>query len=50
MVYNLGKYRYKNGKIYKKIFLLFYKRIDNKEYYPRIIGIKKVNALCHIYE
>ena len=49
MVYNLGKYRYKNFKIYKQVWLFFYKCID-KGPYVYIVGVNKVNALCDICE
>ena len=48
MIYNLGPYRYNNGKIYKKVFLFFYKKIGTADSY--MDGVKKVNKLCGIVE
>lgn len=49
MIYNLGKYRYKNFKIYEQIWWIFYKCID-KGLYGVDVGIRKVNELCGIKE
>lgn len=49
MIYNLGNYRYKKGKIYKKVFWFIFKCID-KGPYPYMTGVKKVNNLCNITE
>jgi len=47
MTYNLGRYRWKNFKIYEQIRWIFYKCID-KGPYSRDVGIRKVNKLCGI--
>ncbi len=44
MQYNLGEYRYDNGKIYEHKFLWFYNLIDNGPY-TYLEGVDIVNAL-----
>lgn len=43
--YNLGNYRSKNGRIYKKVWWFIYKCID-KGPYNFMGGVRKVNDLC----
>jgi hypothetical protein len=45
MVYNLGRYRYKKGKIYQRVWLFFYKCIDRGPY-DYLKGVKKVHFHC----
>ena len=47
MIYNLGKYRWKNFRIYKQVWWLFYKCID-KGPYSFEVGVRKVNDLCGV--
>jgi hypothetical protein len=49
MTYKLNDYKYKNGKIYKKILWVFYKCID-KGPYGYDVGVRKINQLCGINE
>lgn len=49
MIYNLGNYRYKNFKLYKRIWRFFYKCIDKGPYNYQE-GVRKVNELCGIVE
>lgn len=49
MIYNLGRYRWKNFKIYKQVWWIFYKCIDEGPY-SREMGVRKVNELCGIKE
>lgn len=46
-IYNLGKYRYKDGAIYKQVVLTFYKKIDPGPY-SYLQGVSEVNKLCGI--
>ncbi len=48
-MYSLGKYRFKNFKIYKRVIGPFYKCIDDRLYAGRQ-GIVKVNELNGIFE
>ena len=47
MRYNLGNYRYDNGKIYKKVWWFFYKCIDHGPY-DYLRGTCIVNKLCNV--
>ena len=46
MVYNLCNYRYKNGKIYQKVWWFIYRCIDSGPY-TYLEGVKQVNAHCN---
>lgn len=48
MIYNLGPYRYKNGLIYKRGFILF-KPISQK-FYSYFEAVSQINFLCGIQE
>jgi hypothetical protein len=43
MVYNLGCYRYKNGKIYEQVWWFIYKCIDRGPY-TYLDGVRQVNT------
>ena len=45
MIYNLGDYRFKNGKIYHKRWWFIFKCID-KGPYTYLEGVKQVNTHC----
>ena len=47
MIYNLGKYRYKDCKIYKQVWGFIYRCIDQGPL-PYMTGVKRVNSLCGI--
>ena len=49
MIYNLKNYRYKNFKLYKRIWGFLYKCID-KGPYGYMVGVRKINELCGIDE
>lgn len=49
MTYNLGEYRYRDGRIYRKRWLFFWKCIDEGLYRWKE-GVRKVNRLCGVYE
>ena len=49
MVYNLGNFRYKNGKIYKKVWWIFFRCVDTN-HCSYLNGVRKVNRLCGIWE
>jgi len=49
MVYNLGNFRYKNGKIYKKVWWFIYRCWDS-DHCGYLDGVRKVNKLCGIEE
>ena len=50
--YYLGNYKYKvaTGKVYKKVFWFFYKKVSDRVYKKYIDGVKAVNELCGIEE
>ena len=48
--YNLGNYRFKNYKIYKKVWWIFYKCISGYKTYNTYFGVKEVKKLCGIVE
>lgn len=47
MTYNLGNYRSKNGKIYRKLWWFIYVRIDDGPY-SFLGGVREVNRLCDV--
>ena len=47
MVYNLGRYRYKNCKIYEKVWWFIFKCID-KGPYQYMEGVRIVNNHCKV--
>ena len=49
MRYNLGDFRYDNGRIYKRIWWFIYLCV-NKGPYSHKEGVRKVNELCEIFE
>lgn len=49
MKYNVGNYRYNNGKIYKQVWWFLFKCIDEGPYNWKE-GVKRVNFLAGIRE
>ena len=47
MQYNVGRYRYDKGNIYKQVWWFIYKRIE-KGNYTYMQGVRKVNKLAGV--
>ena len=47
MMYNLGDYRYNKGKIYQRVWWIFFRCIDRGPY-SYMEGVRKVNKLARV--
>lgn len=49
MTYNLGDYRYKNGKIYQRVWWIFFRCIDEGPH-SYMEGVRLVNVAAGVEE